>query len=79
MQRKIVSCRCDDEPLLVTFVFLGSLFQSLLKEDHVWGAVGCHPKEALEYNKDQEAALKEMLQHKKIVALGEIGLDYSKT
>jgi len=55
----------------------GSLFQSVLKDDMVWGAVGCHPKNALDFTDEAEYKLRQMLKHQRIVALGEIGLDYS--
>jgi TatD DNase family protein len=62
---------------VITFIVSGSLFRSVLKEDKVWGAVGCHPKHAVLYNDCVEQKLRAMLKHEKIVALGEIGLDYS--
>lgn len=43
----------------------------------VWGAVGCHPKNALDFTDEAEYKLRQMLKHQRIVALGEIGLDYS--
>jgi len=57
----------------------GSLFQSVLKDDLVWAAVGCHPKSVGDFNEEAEFKLREMLQHRRVVALGEIGLDYSGT
>lgn len=45
----------------------------------VWGAVGCHPKHADEFDDQAEFHLRQMLKHRRIVALGEIGLDYSGT
>jgi len=59
--------------------FAGSLFQSVLKDDLVWGAVGCHPKSVADFNDEAEFKLRQMLQHHRVVALGEIGLDYSGT
>ena len=55
----------------------GSLFQSVLKDEMVWAAVGCHPKNAGDFNEVAEFRLRKMLSHERIVALGEIGLDYS--
>lgn len=49
----------------------------LLSEDGVWGAFGCHPHMANEYNMDIEEDLVHALDHPSVVALGEIGLDYS--
>jgi len=57
----------------------GSLFQSVLKDELVWAAVGCHPKNAGDFNDEAEFKLRQMLKHERTVALGEIGLDYSGT
>jgi len=57
----------------------GSVFQSVLKDELVWAAVGCHPKSAGDFNDEAEFKLRQMLKHERIVALGEIGLDYSGT
>jgi len=57
----------------------GSLFQSVLKDELVWAAVGCHPKNATDFDDLAEYKMRQMLKHKRIVALGEIGLDYSGT
>ncbi|KAH8021004.1 hypothetical protein HPB51_011783 [Rhipicephalus microplus] len=53
------------------------MWGSLLAEDGVWGAFGCHPHMASEYNNDIEDDLVYALDHPSVVALGEIGLDYS--
>ncbi|MBQ1270706.1 MAG: TatD family hydrolase [Clostridia bacterium] len=44
--------------------------------EHVYGAVGFHPHEAKSMTKDALDEIARMLEHKKIRALGEIGLDY---
>lgn len=44
--------------------------------DHVYGAVGIHPECAKELPENWLSTLREMLGHEKIVAVGEIGLDY---
>ena len=51
---------------------------SLTKEwDFVYGAVGIHPENANEFTKDVINQLRDILKsNKKIVAIGEIGLDY---
>ncbi len=49
------------------------------ENDYIYAAIGIHPQEADELEQGGEAAwaeLKEMLSHPKVVALGEIGLDY---
>ncbi|GAB6029904.1 Putative deoxyribonuclease tatdn2 [Chamberlinius hualienensis] len=50
----------------------------LLNEDKIWGAIGCHPNMVGDYSYDAERHLENALNNDKIVALGEIGLDYSK-
>ena len=50
-----------------------------LSEKHapqVYGALGMHPHTAKDFNEDCELFLKKNLKLKRIVALGEIGLDY---
>lgn len=46
------------------------------KYDRVYFAVGIHPSEIANLNKDSMALLKDSISHKKCVAVGEIGLDY---
>ena len=53
--------------------------QALLLADRyeqVYVTLGWHPTEAGSYTDEVEAYLREKLQHPKVVALGEIGLDY---
>lgn len=42
----------------------------------VYGAIGVHPSETKELNEETFAWLKEATNNKKVVAIGEIGLDY---
>ena len=44
--------------------------------EHVFAAVGIHPDEVAELDEDKFEKIREMAQHKKAVAIGEIGLDY---
>jgi TatD DNase family protein len=44
--------------------------------EEVYAAIGIHPSEAKHYKDSDLIWLKENLNHKKVVALGEIGLDY---
>jgi TatD DNase family protein len=53
------------------------LFNEILAQKNVWGAVGCHPKNARHFNDRVETRLHVMLRHDKVVALGEIGVVYS--
>jgi TatD DNase family protein len=46
------------------------------KYPFVYGALGVHPSDIAELNEDAFLWLKESLDHEKIVAVGEIGLDY---
>ncbi|KAH9381653.1 hypothetical protein HPB48_017058 [Haemaphysalis longicornis] len=49
----------------------------LLDEGGVYGAYGCHPHMAREYDCEVDENLLRALNHPSVVALGEIGLDYS--
>lgn len=46
------------------------------KYDNLYGAVGIHPSEAKQMNDETFELTKEFAQHQKIVAIGEVGLDY---
>ncbi|MGI6605576.1 MAG: TatD family hydrolase [Peptococcia bacterium] len=46
------------------------------KYDFIYGAVGMHPHNAQELNEQGLTALRRMAQEPRIVAIGEIGLDY---
>ncbi|KOY78381.1 TatD family hydrolase [Apilactobacillus kunkeei] len=47
--------------------------------DNLYAIVGFHPEDALNYNDEEEAILYKQLQDDKVVALGEIGLDYNQS
>lgn len=50
---------------------------SLAKEfEEIYAAVGVHPHDASEINDDSLKVLEELAQDQKVVAIGEIGLDY---
>lgn len=53
------------------------LWKSLSKENNVWLAFGCHPKNARDFGRWCEEGLRRCLRNERVVALGEIGLDYS--
>ncbi len=44
--------------------------------DFMYAAAGLHPTEAPEFNDENFSAVTEMLHHEKVMAVGEIGLDY---
>ena len=46
------------------------------KFDYVYAAVGVHPHEAGKLKDDDETEIRELCKHPKVVAIGEIGLDY---
>lgn len=46
------------------------------KYPYVWAAVGYHPEQAALRNDEGVAELRQLLSHPKVVAIGEIGLDY---
>lgn len=52
--------------------------QRILAEDNVWGAVGLHPKDAQAWNPTMEYKMRALLTLDKVVAAGEMGLDYSQ-
>ena len=49
-----------------------------LAETHedVWAAVGFHPHEAKDFDASAEARVEQLAEHPRVVAIGEIGLDY---
>ncbi|XP_066522623.1 putative deoxyribonuclease TATDN2 [Hoplias malabaricus] len=54
-----------------------AIWEGLLREELVWGAFGCHPHFAKEYNTTHEQSIMGAMRHPKTIAFGEIGLDYS--
>jgi len=46
------------------------------KYDFIYSAVGVHPHETKDWNKNYLSELKDLITHDKVVAIGEIGLDY---
>ena len=46
------------------------------KYDMLYGAIGIHPSECSTYSQEKEQEIYKYIQHPKIIAVGEIGLDY---
>ncbi|MBE6753755.1 MAG: TatD family deoxyribonuclease [Ruminococcaceae bacterium] len=65
----IINCGCDMESSRISV-------QLAEQYPFVYAAVGFHPHEADTWNENSEAELRELLKHPRVVALGEIGLDY---
>ncbi len=50
---------------------------ALVEKYHfIWAAVGIHPHDAKTFNKSSYLMLKELASHEKVVAIGEVGLDF---
>ncbi len=47
--------------------------------DNIYGALGIHPEYVLEYSSDDIKFIEDNLNNKKVLAIGEIGLDYHYT
>lgn len=79
-QRVIDRAAADRITYMVTVgtdpTYFPRVVEMIDKHPHVYGAVGIHPHNASSYSADVERAVKDHLQHPKIVAYGEIGLDF---
>ena len=47
-----------------------------LENEHIYGAIGIHPENVLDYKQEDLEFIEKNLSNKKIIAIGEIGLDY---
>lgn len=65
----IINCGCDLKSSLKTV-------ELSKKHDFIYAAVGVHPHEAEELTDGDEKEIKKLYSYKKVVAVGEIGLDY---
>ena len=63
---------CDPPQLLTT-----NNVEHFLVEEGVYRVVGCHPKMAQRFDRTVKARIIDLLQHPKVMALGEVGLDFS--
>lgn len=66
---KIIICGCDLKSNI-------EVLETISKYDNVYGAIGFHPTELTNINESDLIWLEEHINDKKIVAIGEIGLDY---
>jgi len=46
------------------------------RHDDVWASVGVHPHDAKEWTEEEWAAMVKLAEHPRVVALGEMGLDF---
>lgn len=64
-----ISVCCDP------FTWKKSWYKWLTQENNIWLTYGCHPSRARLFDDEAERTLRSMLKYKKVVAVGEIGLD----
>lgn len=69
---RFINNGCDDETNK-------EVIKGLEFYDLMYGAIGIHPENALKYNDKDLEYIEANLKNKKIVAIGEIGLDYHYT
>ncbi len=65
----IINCGCTVESSKKSIAFAE-------KYPQIYAAVGIHPQNAAEESEDALARIGELAKHKRVVAIGEIGLDY---
>lgn len=58
--------------------YFDKVLQIIEKYDNIYGAIGIHPHNSAYYNDSTEKNVRRYAKHKKIVAYGEIGLDFFK-
>src|ERR1044071_4579940 len=46
------------------------------KHDNIYTAIGVHPHDARHYNDEAEEKIKRLVQNERVIAWGEIGLDF---
>lgn len=67
--RGIINCGCTVESSKTSITFAE-------KYPQIYAAVGIHPQNAAEEAEDALQKIEELAKHEKVVAIGEIGLDY---
>lgn len=80
--REEVIIRAGEEGV-TTIVTVGINIESCrralqLAEDHagIWAVVGIHPQDTRDFRREDLSKLEEMAGHPRVVAIGEVGLDY---
>lgn len=58
--------------------YFDKVIQIIEQNQAVYGAIGIHPHNSIDYNPRLEKRIDSFLKHKKIVGYGEIGLDFFK-
>ena len=69
---RVINNGCDKNSNIEILELVG-------KYDLMYGALGIHPESANEYTQEDLDYIEEHIKDKKIVAIGEIGLDFSKS
>ncbi|MEG1505974.1 MAG: TatD family hydrolase [Bacilli bacterium] len=64
----IVNSGCDDKT--------NKEVMESIKNNHIFGTIGIHPEAVLSYKLEDIQFIKDNINNKKIIAVGEIGLDY---
>ncbi|XP_046568122.1 putative deoxyribonuclease TATDN2 isoform X1 [Haliotis rubra] len=62
-----------------SFLPKGGMWRDVVMESKVWLAMGCHPKNVTSFDTVAVDGLKQCILHPRVIAVGEIGLDYSGT
>lgn len=55
---------------------LDTVMGMIKQHDQVWGTQGIHPHDANDYSDEVDTAIRANATHEKVLAIGEIGLDY---
>ena len=71
---RCVTVFCDPQ----FFMFKRERVEDILQEQGIFAAVGCHPCKARKYSFRVRTHILDYMDHPKVLALGETGLDYSQ-
>lgn len=67
--KRVLTVAYDKESIVKTMQLIDS-------NERVYGIIGCHPQDANDYDEEMERLLTTSATHERIVAIGEIGLDF---